>query len=61
MSKVGLSLTYVVLMTFDSDLINNMDKMRISCTETPSVILSQTKYSSSKKLESDVPKTAKTR
>ena len=42
---------------FESDLINNIDHMRISGTETSSVILSQTmKF---KKLTSDAPKVPK--
>ena len=39
---------------FKSDLINNMDHMRISGTEPSSVILSQTKWF--QKLISDTPK-----
>ena len=39
---------------FKSDLINNMDHMRISGTEPSSVILSQTKLF--KKLKSDAQK-----
>ena len=39
---------------FKSDLINNMDHMRITGTETSSVILSQTKWF--KKLKSDTPR-----
>ena len=42
---------------FISDLINNMDHMRISGTEPSSVILSQTKYF--KKLKNDAQKLPK--
>ena len=42
---------------FKSDLINNMDHMRISGTEPSSVILSQKKYS--QKLKRDVPNVPK--
>ena len=43
---------------FDSDVINNMDVMRISGTEPSSVILSQTKYFNFK-LKSDAQKVPK--
>ena len=58
-NKYEKRLLLICIHHFDSDVINNMDHVRISGTSPSSVILSQTKYFN-KNLKSDAQKVPKT-